>query len=66
MNGMDEWQRRTDSAMLQRQVIILAAANAELMMALEDIAKKRKMDATAAASMKAIATKALNAAGVRT
>jgi hypothetical protein len=50
---------------LEGQVIALAAKNAELLMALEEIAKKRKLDATAAASMRAIARSALEAAGIR-
>ncbi len=50
---------------LELQVITLAAKNAELIMALEEIAKKRKLDAVAAASMKAIAISALNAAGIK-
>jgi predicted Fe-Mo cluster-binding NifX family protein len=50
---------------LERQVIHLAAANAELLMALEEIAKKKKMDAVAAVSMKAIAVAALSAAGIK-
>ena len=50
---------------LARQVMILAARNAELLMALEEIVRKKKMDAVAAVSMKAIATEALRSSGIR-
>jgi hypothetical protein len=50
---------------LERQIMVLAARNAELLMALEDIVRKKKMDAVAAISMKAIATAALKASGIR-
>jgi len=50
--------------MLERQIIALAARNAELLMALEEIARKKKLDAVAAASMKSIARKALSGSGV--
>ena len=43
----------------------MAATNAELLMALEEIAKKKKLDATAALSMRNIARAALSTAGVR-
>jgi ATP-dependent protease Clp ATPase subunit len=49
--------------MLERQIIALAARNAELLMALEDIAKKRKLDAVAASSMRSIARSALKDVG---
>jgi|GEM_PF-5229322 len=50
---------------LERQIMVLAARNAELLMALEEIARKKKMDAVAAVSMKAIAVSALQASGIR-
>lgn len=50
---------------LSRQIMILAARNAELLMALEEIARKKKMDAVAAVSMKAIAVSALHPSGIR-
>lgn len=50
---------------LERQIIALAARNAELLRALEDIARKKKMDAVAAVSMKAIAVSALQSCGIR-
>lgn len=55
----------TSPEALSRQIMILAARNADLLMALEEIARKKKMDAVAAASMKAIAVSALKASGIR-
>lgn len=51
---------------LEMQIVILAARNAELLIAMEQIARKKKMDAVAAVAMKAIAISALNASGIRT
>jgi hypothetical protein len=50
---------------LERQVLVLATKNAELLMALEQISRKKKMDAVAAVSMRAIADTALRSAGIR-
>lgn len=63
---MDEADRRNAAKKqaLERQIIHLAARNSELIMALEAIAKKKKLDAVAASSMKAIAIHALKTAGI--
>jgi hypothetical protein len=45
---------------LERQVAALAAANAHMRLALEEIGRKKKLDAVAAASMQAIARAALS------
>jgi hypothetical protein len=49
---------------LEKQIMVLAANHARVLEALEQIARKRKLDATAAASMQAIAIKALQQAGI--